>query len=262
MSESKPLTGRVALVTGSSSGIGKAIAFKLAEQGAKLIVHGSQAHERLKATVLEIRDMGAEADLVSQDFRDGDAFSGFAKQAWDIFDRIDILVNNAGADVLTGDAAKESFDKKFETVWQVDVRATLLLSRAIGNLMAEQFSADESKCGSIVNIGWDQAWQGMAGDSGEMFAASKGAIMATTKSLAQSLAPTVRVNCVAPGWIKTKWGEEASQEWSDRAVSESLMNRWGTPEDVANAVTFLAGDQASFISGQIISVNGGFRFSK
>jgi 3-oxoacyl-[acyl-carrier protein] reductase len=85
--------------------------------------------------------------------------------------------------------------------------------------------------------------------------------MAFTKSLAKSLAPEVRVNCVAPGWIKTAWGEEASEYWQQRAVAESLRNRWGTPEDIAAAVSFLASPEADFINGQIVPVNGGFRNS-
>jgi 3-oxoacyl-[acyl-carrier protein] reductase len=109
----------------------------------------------------------------------------------------------------------------------------------------------------IVNVGWDQAEHGMAGDSGEMFAAAKGAVMAFTRSLAKSLAPRVRVNCVAPGWIKTTWGETASEYWQARAVAESLLARWGTAEDVARVVRFLAGPDAAFVTGQIVNVNGG-----
>jgi 3-oxoacyl-[acyl-carrier protein] reductase len=99
----------------------------------------------------------------------------------------------------------------------------------------------------------------MAGDSGELFAATKGAVMAFTRSAAQSLAPEVRVNCVAPGWIKTSWGERASQPWQDRAAAESLLARWGTPEDVAGAVEFLVSPAAEFITGQILPVNGGWK---
>jgi 3-oxoacyl-[acyl-carrier protein] reductase len=83
--------------------------------------------------------------------------------------------------------------------------------------------------------------------------------MAFTRSAAQSLAPEVRVNCVAPGWIKTSWGERASQPWQDRAAAESLLGRWGTPEDVAGAVEFLASPAAEFITGQILPVNGGWK---
>ena len=111
--------------------------------------------------------------------------------------------------------------------------------------------------GAIVNMGWDQAEHGMAGASGEIFAATKGAVMAFSKSLARSLAPAVRVNCVAPGWIKTAWGQHASQAWQDRAKRESLLGRWGTPDDVAHAVVFLASPAASFITGHILPVNGG-----
>ena len=112
--------------------------------------------------------------------------------------------------------------------------------------------------GSIVTIGWDQAAMGMSGESGEMFGAVKGAVMAFTLSLAKSLAPRVRVNCVAPGWIKTAWGEQATGYWQDRACREALRGRWGTPEDVARAVTFLASPAADFLTGQIWPVNGGY----
>jgi 3-oxoacyl-[acyl-carrier protein] reductase len=112
---------------------------------------------------------------------------------------------------------------------------------------------------SIVNMGWDQAAFGMEGDSGEMFTATKGAIMAFTKSLAQTLAPRVRVNCLAPGWIRTAWGEGASHYWQQRVHSESLLQRWGRPEDVASVARFLVSPSAQYVTGQIIAVNGGFR---
>jgi 3-oxoacyl-[acyl-carrier protein] reductase len=99
----------------------------------------------------------------------------------------------------------------------------------------------------------------MEGDSGELFATTKGAVMAFTRSLAKSLAPHVRVNCVAPGWIKTAWGDQASTDWQERATRECLLDRWGEVGDIADAVQWLISPQASFITGQIINVNGGFR---
>jgi len=112
--------------------------------------------------------------------------------------------------------------------------------------------------GVILNVGWDQADTGMAGDSGQMFATAKGAVMAFTRSLAHTLAPTVRVNCLAPGWIRTQWGASTSEYWQQRAVRESLLRRWGTPADVARVARFLASPAAAFITGQTIAINGGF----
>jgi 3-oxoacyl-[acyl-carrier protein] reductase len=178
---------------------------------------------------------------------------------------IQIWVNNAGVDVLTGDAAHWPFERKLEELWRVDVAATMQLARLAGAKMkatvGHVFNVPGTlkTCPTIVNIGWDQAEHGMAGDSGELFAATKGAVMAFTRSLAKSLAPAVRVNCVAPGWIKTAWGERASSAWQERAVRESLLGRWGTPEDVARAVRFLVSPEAEFITGQVLPVNGGLR---
>ena len=101
----------------------------------------------------------------------------------------------------------------------------------------------------------------MAGDSGELFATIKGAVMAFSRSLAQSLAPEVRVNCLAPGWVKTAWGDGASQYWQDRARDESLVGRWGTPTDIAQAACFLVSPAAAFINGQVLNVNGGWKRS-
>src|SRR5437762_2394902 len=133
----------------------------------------------------------------------------------------------------------------------VGVRSTMLLSRACGERMRQQGH------GVILTVGWDRAETGMEGDSGQLFAAAKGAVMAFTKSLALSLAPAVRVNCIAPGWIKTAWGEKASATWQERAVRESPLARWGTPEDVAAVAVWLASPAAAFVTGQVIRVNGG-----
>lgn len=256
----------VALVTGSSKGIGAAIATAFAKEGSRVVLHGRTESVHLVDTTNKLLSDGAEAKFVTCDFSQPassleDHLRQFAESAHEQFGTLDILVNNAGGDVLTGEAQDWDFETKLGYLLQVDVSATLLLSRIVGERMVKDSSALESPSRmSIVNIGWDQAWQGMAGDSGEMFATTKGAIMAMTKSLAQSLAPNVRVNCVAPGWIQTDWGHNATTAWHDRAVSESLMQRWGTAEDIAKAVAFLASDQASFISGQVIPVNGGFKY--
>lgn len=250
------LAGRTAVVTGSSSGIGRAIALELAAAGADVVVHGRSNVAGADETAEAVRKLGRESIVLLADLADEAACSEFAEAAWKWKSGVDIWVNNAGVDVLTGEAGKWSFERKLAALWQVDVAATMRLSRLIGPRMR-----DRGDTGAIVNIGWDQAETGMAGDSGEMFAAVKGAVMAFTKSLAHSLAPQVRVNCVAPGWIKTFWGDDASDYWQRRAIGESLRERWGTPQDVARAVRFLASPAADFISGHIVPVNGGLRHS-
>ena len=119
-----------------------------------------------------------------------------------------------------------------------------MLTRLIGSRMKAHGE------GTIVNMGWDQADHGMEGDSGELFATTKGAVMAFTRSAAQSLAPEVRVNCVAPGWIKTAWGERASEAWQTRAVRESLANRWGTRKTLPQPLRFSHPQQPASSTGR------------
>lgn len=260
------------MVTGSSSGIGQAIAKKFAAGGWRVILHGRTLSTELEATGNELKQTGARVEWLTCDFSSTDDLEPFVTMAWERFGPISAWINNAGADVLTGEWSKRRMNDKLQYLLQVDVTATLLLSRAIGNRMlshcerTSRANADEalqSQSGrfAILNMGWDQAAQGMAGESGELFATTKGAIMAMTRSLAQSFAPVVRVNCLAPGWIQTAWGNDTTDYWDRRAKHESLMNRWGKPEDVAEAAYFLCSDRAQFISGQILPINGGFRYS-
>jgi 3-oxoacyl-[acyl-carrier protein] reductase len=245
----------VAVVTGSSSGIGRALAVALAASGARVVVHARSNRAGAEETASLVKQVGAEAKVLLCDLADSGTHAPFVEDAWNWQGAVDIWVNNAGVDVLTGPAAAWSFQQKFDALVRVDVAATMALSRDVGARMKQRGT------GSIINIGWDQAEHGMAGDSGELFAATKGAVMAFTRSLARSLAPQVRVNCVAPGWIKTKWGEGAPASWQHRAISEALLARWGTPEDVAAVVRFLASPEAAFITAQTIPVNGGFKHS-
>lgn len=252
------LAGKVAVVTGSTGGIGRAIALEMARHGAHVIIHGRQrqpAEQVLKdlAAVSPRSDVNHAVHL--SDLADPTTHEKLVEAAWASSlvlggTGVDAWVNNAGVDVLTGAVANRSFEEKLQQLWQVDVLATIRLSRLVARRM-------KSRGGSIVNIGWDQAEWGMAGESGEMFATIKGAVMAFTRSLARTAAPNVRVNCVAPGWIKTKWGERAGPYWDVRAQAESLLGRWGNPDDVARAVRFLASSESAFINGQTINVNGG-----
>jgi 2-amino-4-hydroxy-6-hydroxymethyldihydropteridine diphosphokinase len=247
----RELLGLRAMVTGSTSGIGRAIALELARGGADVIVHGRRSEQQAHAVSAELVRERVRSSVVMADLKEESDCSQLAESGWVCFDGLDIWINNAGTDTLTGAAAHWTFEKKLAELWAVDVRATMQLSRTVGQWMRQRGH------GVIINMGWDQAETGMAGDGGELFAAVKGAVMAFSKSLALSLAPEVRVLCLAPGWIRTAWGGQASQAWQQRVLSETPLGRWGTPEDVAQAVRWLVSPAAAFQTGQIVRINGG-----
>jgi 2-amino-4-hydroxy-6-hydroxymethyldihydropteridine diphosphokinase len=259
-SPGKELAGLRALVTGSTSGIGRAIALELAHGGADVIVHGRRSREAAEAVAAEVRLSGVRSAVLLADLHDADQCRTLAEQAWQMWQGLDIWVNNAGADTLTGDAARWPFERKLQELLAVDVTATMLLSRAVGKRMkaATTPAAEAAPPGGVIlNMGWDQAETGMEGDSGELFAAAKGAVMAFSRSLALSLAPEVRVHCLAPGWIRTAWGERASETWQQRVRRETPLRRWGLAEDVAAVARWLVSPAAAYLTGQIVRINGG-----
>ena len=251
MSDFACLKHRKAVVTGASSGIGRAIALELATAGADVIVHCARSVDAANQLALQIRAQGQQSQVLQSDFSSPESVEPFVEAAWKALGGFDIWVNNAGADVLTGDAAEWEYEQKLQKLLDVDVRSSLLLARAAGQRMFKHSS------GVLLTIGWDQADRGMEGNSGELFAASKNAIMGFSRSLALSLAPKVRVNCIAPGWIRTAWGQTASESWHARVLRETPLQRWGIPEDIARVARFLCSDEASFVTGQVINVNGG-----
>jgi 2-amino-4-hydroxy-6-hydroxymethyldihydropteridine diphosphokinase len=248
---SRALVGLRAVVTGSSSGIGRAIALAFAAAGADVVVHARQSLVSAGEVAAEAKQYGVHAEVLPADLRDPERCRTFVASAWDLWDGLDIWVNNAGADTLTGEAAQWSFETKLAELLSTDVIGTVLLSRDVGQRMK---AAGQ---GVILNMGWDQADAGMEGDSGQLFGLSKAAVMAFSKSLALTLAPQVRVNCLAPGWIRTAWGEQASSRWQERVERETPLRRWGLPQDVAAAAVWLASPAAAFITGQVIRINGG-----
>ncbi len=202
---------------------------ELARAGAHCLIHARENRAGAEAVAEEIRALRRETSVLLADLASVSEHDRFCAEAWQWRGGVDIWINNAGVDTLTGGRANWIFEQKLAALWAVDVTATIRLSRQVGAQMKTRGR------GVILNMGWDQAERGMAGDSGEMFAAAKGAVMAFSRSLAKSLAPAVRVNCLAPGWIKTKWGDSASDYWQRRAESESLLRRWGTRRKMSPA---------------------------
>jgi 3-oxoacyl-[acyl-carrier protein] reductase len=246
------LKDKRAVVTGASSGIGRAIARAFALEGARLVV--SYAHSAVAAQGLvdELRALGCEAHAAQADLAHPDSPGALVEAAREALGGIDIWANIAGADILTGAHADEPDAHKLARLVDVDLKGTMLCSWAAAPVMQAQGA------GVILNMSWDLALVGMAERNPEMFAAVKGGVTGFTRSLARSLAPAVRVNEVAPGWIATAFAErEMTPEYHAWVVAQTPLGRFGTPEDVARAAVFLCSDEAAFVTGQTLKVNGG-----
>lgn len=258
MVSSRDLHGRVAVVTGASSGIGRATAIALASAGADVLIHARERQDKLERTARAILRFRQQARIFLGDLASPTDRAALIEHAFAWQQRVDCWVNNAGVDVLTGQRQHASFEQKMEWLWSVDVCATVALTRTVAARMQMQRQVQRFRpC--IVNMGWDQAEHGMEGDSGQLFATIKGAVAAFTRSAAKSYAPQVRILGVAPGWIRTAWGATASECWQQRAKQSSLSGRWGRPTDVARMIAFLCSRDADFVDGQMIPVNGGWR---
>lgn len=271
---------KIAVVTGASSGIGASVARRLSDDGFELILHGNRNLIGLQQIAGTLREQTRVIGCVVADLSRPSTATRLADTCWNMAGArlaedslsdpssvIDAWIHCAGADVLTGAAQKASFEEKLEWLLQVDVRGTILACRSIATKMSDQSrttrctasATEDALVPAIITVGWDQAVNGFEGDSGQYFCPTKAAIMAFTLSLAKTCGRNVRVNCVAPGWVQTQWGQSAPDFWERRATHESIMGRWGKPRDVANAVAFLVSEQANFINGQILNVNGGWK---
>jgi len=257
---SKSYHATKAVVTGSSSGIGKAIAISLAKAGVEqLVVHYRSNESGAVETADALRDAGCEPVLLEADLASPAGRQALVAGSFESLGEVQTWVNNAGADVLTGEAAAMDFEGKLRHLLDVDVTGTILLSRTVADRLMNQFERMSSSLpASMVFIGWDQAPEGMEGDAGQMFGPVKAAVMAFAKSLAQTSGPRLRVNTIAPGWIRTSWGESTSDYWNDRAAGQSLMERWGNVDDIAKAVLYAADPANTFLTAQTLQLNGGF----
>lgn len=246
------LAGKRVLVTGASSGIGRAIAIAAARAGADVAVTWRSNEVGANAVAADIRATGRRAVILRADVGEPEELKQLSQLLREAMGGVDAWINNAGADVLTGQGASLSRREKLDLLLRVDLRGTMLASWCAADLMRAQPTG-----GVIINMSWDQVHRGLEGENPELFSAVKGGILSFSKSLARSVAPTVRVNVLGPGWIETAFGAGADTTFR-REIAESIpLGRWGTPDDVAGAAVFLASDAARYVTGQMIMVNGG-----
>jgi len=251
-STAAPLAGMRVLVTGGSSGIGRAIAIASAHAGADVALTYRVNERGARETVRDIENLGRRARTIRLDLADAASVNALAGAARSAIGGVDAWINNAGADVLTGPGALLSTVEKLDLLMRVDLRGTVLASWQAAELMASQDNG-----GVIINMSWDHVLSGLAGLEAQLFSSVKGGVLAFSKSLARTVAPRVRVNVLAPGWIETAYGNEVNETIRRQIEESTPLARWGTPEDVAGAAVYLASPAASFITGQTMLVGGG-----
>ena len=248
------LEGKVAIVTGAGRGIGQQIAKKLAEQGAKVAVVDLKA-EWCEETVGLVKAAGSEAIGLGCNVAESADVDATVKAVIAKFGTVDIMVNNAG---ITKDGLlMRMSDDDWDAVLNVNLKGTFLFTRAVARPMMKNRAADGTQAGgSIINIASVVGIMGNAGQAN--YTASKGGVIALTKTTAKELGSrNVRCNAVAPGFIQSKMTDVLPEDVKKAYMDTIPLKRFGTAEDIAKCVAFLAGPDAAYITGQIVSVNGG-----
>ena len=242
------LKGKVALITGATRGIGKAIALKFAENGADIALNYRSDNEALRTLVSELEDKGVKVLPVQGDVSVLEDANKIVKEAVDGLGKLDIVVNNAG---ITKDGLIVRMkEEDFDSVLNVNLKGTFNTIRHSARQMLKQRS------GKIINI---SSVSGILGNAGQAnYAASKAGVIGLTKTMARELGSRgITVNAIAPGFVDTEMTEILSEELKENACKQIILGRFGKPEDIANTAVFLASDKADYITGQVISVDGG-----
>ena len=244
------LEGKVALVTGAGRGIGRAVAIKLAQEGADVVCI-SRTQKNADSVAQEVREQGRKAIAAGIDVADSEAVDNLLSDVMKEWSRVDILVNNAG--INRDSLLVRMKDEDWDSVLDTNLKGAFICARAAAKVMMKQ------RYGRIVNV---TSIVGLSGNAGQVnYSASKSGLIGLTKSIARELGSrNITCNAIAPGFIETDMTAELNEEMRKKIVQNTSVGRLGTPEDIAGAVLFLCSDESSFISGQVISVDGGLSF--
>ena len=244
----KNLTGKIALVTGASRGIGRAVALKLSGAGAKVAINFAGNVEKAEEVKAEIESLGGSAMLVQGKVDNFEVVNDIVKKIVETWGTVDILINNAG--ITRDNLLLKMSESDFDEVIATNLKGVFNCTKAVTRLMMK------NRSGRIVNM---TSVVGLTGNISQAnYAAAKAGIIGFTKSAAKELAARgVTVNAIAPGFIQTDMTDKLSDKIKETTLSQIPMGKFGTPEDVANLVAFLVSEQAAYITGQIINVDGG-----
>ena len=240
------------VITGAGRGIGRVLALGFAAQGATVVVHYGHARREAEDVARQIEadgGNGGKAMLAHADISVTEDVTRLVTDVVHAVGPVDVWINNAGATANSEETVGLSDEDVFERMMNIDVMGTWRCCRAVAPYMRSG--------GCILTTGWDHVFAGAPGSSNQLYAVSKGAVVAMTRGFARELAPCVRVNCIAPGWIDNDWSTSRPQAFRERVARSIPLQRWGTPQDVLSAALFLSSLAASFITGQVLLVNGG-----
>jgi len=242
------LTGKTAVVTGGSRGIGRAICIELAKQGANVVVNYSGSEDKAKQVVSEIEDLGVKAIAIQANVADSAAVDAMMKQTIEVFGTLDILVNNAG--ITRDNLLMRMKEQEWDDVVDTNLKGVFLCTKAVTRQMMKQ------RAGRIINI---SSIVGVAGNPGQAnYVAAKAGVIGLTKTCAQELASrNILVNAIAPGFITTEMTDSLPEELKEAMLKQIPLAKLGQPEDVAKAVVFFASDNANYITGQTLHIDGG-----
>ena len=248
MSE-RHLDGKVAIVTGASRGIGRAIAERFAAEGARVVVNYVAGTARADAVIEGIKARGGEAIAVRADVSKVADVAALVAATMDHFGRIDILVNNAG--VMFTKGVLETSEEEWDLTIDVNLKGPYLCSKAVAPIMIRQGA------GAIVNMSSNSGLYHPSAMRFTEYVVSKAGLNGLTKAMALAFGPEIRVNAICPGWIRTDMLEDIDPAVHQRILDETALRRWGTPGDIASAAVYLASDEASFVTGELHLVAGG-----